>query len=150
MNATELMDAVRSLRLEGDPGPLMRVVPFTAAMGMSAELREGRVLAKLPFQDFIIGNNWIKKLHGGTLASLLESTAMLQLLTELPPETELHALPQLVSITFDFVRGGEPFDSFARATIERMGRRVARVRAVAWQEDESRLVTSAQAQFLLP
>ena len=47
------------------------------------------------------------------------------------------------------LRSGKPMDTYGRAEITKQGRRVATVRAEAWQEDRSRPIAAAHGHFLL-
>ena len=47
------------------------------------------------------------------------------------------------------MRGGMPGDTFAGATIERLGKRLANVEAYAWQQERSKPIASARINFLL-
>ena len=115
------------------------------AMGMRMSLQDRAVVGTLPFRPPLVGNYVVQALHGGTLAALLESTAIVQLLWARDRAT----LPRLVNITVQYLRSGKATDTHARATILKEGRRVAVVRAEAWQEDPDRPKASAQMHFLL-
>ena len=54
-----------------------------------------------------------------------------------------------INITCDFLRGGAAHDTFAAATITRLGRRVANVEAHAWQTDRTKPIATAQLNLLL-
>lgn len=54
-----------------------------------------------------------------------------------------------VNVTVDFMRGGIDHDTFAVGRITRLGRTMANVEAVAWQDDRNRLIASAQMHYLL-
>lgn len=140
-----VLERVRIARREGDLASFLAAVPFMAAMGMRMSPRGDEVVGELPFAPAWIGNYTIEALHGGTLGALLESTAIVQLLWTRDREV----LPRLVNITLQYLRTGRAVDTFARAEILKEGRRVAVVRAEAWQEDPARPIASAQMHFLL-
>ena len=93
----------------------------------------------------MIGNTALPALHGGTLAALLELAGIFQIAYEI--ETE--AMPKTVTVTIDYMRSGAARDTHARAWAPRIGRRVANVRAEAWQDDPAKPIAAAHINFLL-
>lgn len=142
MNLTELRAAARAA---SDPGVLAAAIPFGRFIGLSAVLADGELLGRLRFGPDVIGNPALPALHGGAIGSLLESTALFQLLWD----GDVTALPRTISLTIDFLRSGRPVDTLARASVTRQGRRVANVRVEAWQEDPARPIAAAHGHFLL-
>ena len=118
--------------------------PFAQEIGMRCEVMGDEMTAIMPFQQKLIGNFTIQALHGGAVAAFLELTAMAQvyLVTE-----HLERPPRPINITIDYLRQGHAKDTFARATITKMGRRMCSVRAEAWQDQRSKPVTSLLAHF---
>ena len=59
--------------------------------------------------------------------------------------------PQLkpINVTVTFLRGGRDHITYARATIERLGRRIANIEAVAWQDDPTTPIATAQMNVML-
>jgi len=47
------------------------------------------------------------------------------------------------------MRGGTDRDTFASATVERLGTRIANVEAFAWQKDRESPIASGRLNFLL-
>ncbi|RMH38538.1 MAG: PaaI family thioesterase [Deltaproteobacteria bacterium] len=140
-----MFDAIRLARDTGNVDGLVRLIPYLQFMGISMHLRDGELVGRLAFSDHLIGNARIQALHGGTLGALLESTAVFKLLVE----AETVKLPKTINITVEYLRSGKPLDTFARAEFIRHGRRVANVRAWAWQDDPDRPIAAANAHFLL-
>ena len=118
--------------------------PFAQEIGMRCEVMGDEMTAIMPFQQKLIGNFTIQALHGGAVASFPELTAMAQvyLVTE-----HLERPPRPINITIDYLRQGHAKDTYARATITKMGRRMCSVRAEAWQDQRSKPVTSLLAHF---
>ena len=118
--------------------------PFAQEIGMRCEVMGDEMTAVMPFQKKLIGNFTIQALHGGAIAAFLELTAMAQvyLVTE-----HLERPPRPINISIDYLRQGHAQDTFARATITKMGRRICSVRAEAWQDERSKPVTSLLAHF---
>jgi len=58
-------------------------------------------------------------------------------------------LPKIVNITVEYLRPGGALDSFATGIVTKQGRRVASVRAHAWQKDRDKLFAAATTHFLI-
>jgi acyl-coenzyme A thioesterase PaaI-like protein len=58
-------------------------------------------------------------------------------------------LPKVITVTIDYLRSAGPRDTYARAEVTRLGRRVATVHARAWQEDQARPCATAIVHLLL-
>jgi uncharacterized protein (TIGR00369 family) len=119
--------------------------PYARFLGFRIELAGETVTGVLPFAPRLIGNVVLPALHGGVVGAFLELTALAQL-AELAPDG---FAPRTVDVTVDYLRSSRAVDSFARAEVLRLGRRVANVRAVAWQGDETRPVATLRGHFLL-
>jgi acyl-coenzyme A thioesterase PaaI-like protein len=59
-------------------------------------------------------------------------------------------LPKTIDFTVDYLRSGLPRDAYARATINRSGRRYASVHVEAWQDHRAKLFAQATGHFLMP
>jgi acyl-coenzyme A thioesterase PaaI-like protein len=59
-------------------------------------------------------------------------------------------LPKTIDFTVDYLRSGLPRDAYARATVNRSGRRYASVHVEAWQDNRNRLFAQATGHFLMP
>lgn len=124
---------------------ILKRMPFAQTLGMRCEVMGDEMTAILPFQEKLIGNIAIRALHGGAIASFLELTAMLQvyLVSDMPRP------PRPVNLTIDYLRQGHAKDLYARAYVLKMGRRLASVRAEAWQENRAEPVTALMAHFMM-
>lgn len=140
-----LLELVRRARETGDARTLAHAIPYSSFLGFEVETRDGELIGRLAYRDHLIGNPVLPALHGGTIGALLESTAILSVLLRV--ET-LH-VPKTVSLTVDFLRSGRPVDTWASAEITKLGRRIASVRTLAWQEARERPIAAANAHFLL-
>jgi uncharacterized protein (TIGR00369 family) len=124
---------------------ILKRIPFAQALGMRCEVLGDEMTAILPFQEKLIGNVAIRALHGGAIASFLELTAMLQvfLVSDKPRP------PRPMNITVDYLRQGHAKDLYARAYVMKLGRRMASVRAEAWQENRADPVSAIVAHFMV-
>jgi uncharacterized protein (TIGR00369 family) len=98
----------------------------------------------MPFREQVVGRPGF--LHGGAIAGLLEFAALGAVYESLGSE-EVTVKP--IKVTVDFMRGGEEHETFASAAIIRLGRRIANVESVAWQQDRTRPIASAHMNLLL-
>lgn len=119
--------------------------PFARFLGMRCEIMGDEMTTVLPFQDKFIGNAAINAMHGGCTGAFLELTAMAQVFLL----TELQRPPKPVNITIDYLRSAKGEDLYARAIVHKLGRRMASVRAEAWQAERDKPVAGLQAHFLV-
>ena len=120
--------------------------PLAQELGIRCEVMGDEMTAILPFQEKLIGNVSIRALHGGAIAAFLELTAQAQvfLVTE-----HLTHPPRPINLTIDYLRQGHAKETYARASITKMGRRMCSVQAVAWQDERAKPVTSLMAHFMV-
>ncbi|MEH7829075.1 PaaI family thioesterase [Gemmobacter denitrificans] len=151
-------------RRDGALRRLIDGVPYISFLGIQFDRRGDELTAILPFRDDLIGNPLIPALHGGATAAFLEVAAIIELswatLWEdmesgtLDPAAldaaHLPRLPKTIDFTVDYLRSGLPRDAYARARVNRSGRRYASVHVEAWQDNRARLFAQATGHFLMP
>jgi uncharacterized protein (TIGR00369 family) len=120
-------------------------VPYARFIGMQATLNGDEMTGVLPFADHLIGNPSLPALHGGLIGAFMELTAIAQLSIAEPQQR----LPRTVDISIDYLRSGRPVDTYARALIKRVGRRIANVQVEAWQEARANPIAALRGHFLL-
>lgn len=134
-------------------------IPYAQFLGIRFDRRGDELTSILPFDERLIGNPALPALHGGATAAFLEMTASIELAwTVLWQDLEAGrvemtgapALPKTISFTVDFLRSGLPRDAYARAKVNRVGRRYASVHIEAWQDNRDRPHAMATAHFLMP
>jgi uncharacterized protein (TIGR00369 family) len=140
-----IANAIGHARAAGQPGSLVAAIPYARFLGIDMAIVDGELISTMRFAPHLIGNPMMPALHGGTLGALLECTAIVKLLWE----ARSSAVPKTVNVTVEFLRPGRPQDTHARAEVTRLGRRIANVRAQAWQSDARRPIALASAHFLL-
>ncbi len=129
-----------------DPAPgLFALIPYAAFLGLRSEVTGGELYGVMPFAEHLVGNPTIPALHGGTLGAFLELTAI----AELARRTD-GRLPRTVGVTVEYLRSGRPRDTYARAEVKRLGRRIANVAVEAWQDDRAKPIALLYGRFLLP
>ncbi|QHQ35545.1 PaaI family thioesterase [Algicella marina] len=137
---------------------LVKAVPYLEFLGVSFERRGDELTAIMSFDDKLIGNPLLPALHGGAIGAFLEITAVIELAwgqiwerMERGEELLAHPpLPKTIDFTVDYLRSGLPRDAYARARINRSGRRYASVHVEAWQDNRERLFAQATGHFLMP
>ena len=141
---------------------LVSGVPYVTYLGIQFERRGDELTAILPFDDKLIGNPLLPALHGGGTGAFLEVCAQIELAWaglweemesgRFDPASGLAAVrfPKTIDFTVDYLRSGLPRDAYARARINRSGRRYASVHVEAWQDNRARLFAQATGHFLMP
>ncbi len=139
---------------------LVAGVPYIGFLGITFDRRGDELTAILPFDDRLIGNPAIPALHGGVTAAFLETAAIIELSWTLMweameagrmgPGAALPDLPKTIDFTVDYLRPGLPRDAYARARVNRLGRRYASVHVEAWQDNRARLFAQGTGHFLMP
>ena len=64
-------------------------------------------------------------------------------------DTPAITLPKTIDFTVDYLRSGLPRDAYARARVNRSGRRYASVHVETWQDNRARLFAQATGHFLM-
>lgn len=140
-----LQSAVEQAKATQRWDDLCAAIPYARFMNFGLESDGVGLVVRMAYAPELIGNPLLPALHGGALGALLESAALFQLLYEAEPVV----IPRTISLTVDYLRSGEPVNTWARGMVTRRGRRVANVRMEAWQEDPSRPTAAAHGHFLL-
>ena len=140
-----VVDDLKHMTEQNDFSDLHRAVPYAEFLRLSLARGEERFITTMHYSDHLIGNTSIPALHGGTLSALLEMASLFQLACEMTPEE----MPKIVTITVDYMRSGQARDTYASASATRIGRRVANLRAHAWQDDPAKPIATANVNFLL-
>ncbi|HJN03814.1 MAG TPA: PaaI family thioesterase [Alphaproteobacteria bacterium] len=142
MTVTELIEAAR---VAGEPQQLCAAIPYAQFLGLSLERDDAGLMCRMRASEKIIGNPTLPAIHGGVIGALLEAAALFHLVWE----GDSVALPKTINMSIDYLRSAGPADTFARGIITRQGRRVANVRAEAWQTSRAKLVAAAHGHFLI-
>jgi len=143
--SSRISELVLQVRQSREYSRLTDAIPYARFLGIGVENVAGEVLCRMKYTPMLIGNSMLPALHGGTLGGLMESAAIFELLLH----ADIEHVPKIISTTVDFLRSGKPMDTYAKASITRLGRRVANMRVEAWQEERARPIASANALFLL-
>ncbi|MBU1375840.1 MAG: PaaI family thioesterase [Alphaproteobacteria bacterium] len=123
----------------------LQKVPYVRFLGMRVELAGDEMTAVLPFSQHLIGNPMLPAIHGGVIGAFLELTALAQLSLAQPAQR----VPKTVDITIEYLRSGRAQDTYARAILRKVGRRVANVQVEAWQDSRAQPIAGLTGHFLL-
>lgn len=159
----EPMQVIKERR-DGALKRLVDAVPYIKFMGISFERRGDELTATMAYSDKLIGNPTVPAIHGGATAAFLETAAIIELAwadiwakieTEKLSGAEIAALPlpslpKTIDFTTDYLAVGHPRDAYARARINRSGRRYASVHVEVWQDNRQKLIAQATGHFLMP
>ncbi|MFQ5437840.1 MAG: PaaI family thioesterase [Paracoccaceae bacterium] len=159
----EPVQVVRARR-DGALDALVNGVPYIRFLGIRFDRRGDELTAVLPFDEKLIGNPMLPALHGGATAAFLEVTAVVVLSWQIAWErmengkrgvdawnpSHLPRMPRTIDFSTDYLRSGLPRDSYARATVNRSGRRYASVHVEAWQDNRARLFAQGTGHFVMP
>ncbi len=143
---------------------LVNGVPYIQFLGIEFDRRGDELTAVMPFKEMLIGNPILPAIHGGATAAFLEVTSIIGLSWsilwekiesgEIDADTlvagNMPALPKTIDFTVDYLRSGLPRDAYARARVNRSGRRYASVHVEAWQDNRGRPFAQATGHFLMP
>ena len=143
---------------------LVEGIPYVRFLGAAFERRGDELTAVLPFDEKLVGNPLLPALHGGAIGAFLEISAIVELgwtaiweamegggaAAEAVEAGRFSAMPKTIDFTVDYLRSGLPRDAYARARVNRVGRRYASVHVEAWQDNRARLFAQATGHFLMP
>lgn len=139
-------------------------VPYNRFLGVRFDRLGDELTARLPFAPHLVGNPLLPAIHGGVTGAFLEITALMQLAWDealgrleaggtraediasgtFPP------MPKTIDVTVDYLRSGRPRETFARASVQKVGRRVAHLHVTAWQEARAKPIAMLRGNFLMP
>mgnify|MGYP005988905541 CR=1 FL=1 len=143
---------------------LVTSLPYVQFLGVEFERRGDELTAIMPYKEVLVGNPMLPALHGGAVAAFLEISAIIELswsglwsdvetgeisVDDLTSGQAI-TLPKTIDFSVDYLRSGLPRDAYARARVNRSGRRYASVHVEAWQDNKSRLFAQATGHFLMP
>ncbi len=143
---------------------LAQAVPYNRLLGVRFDRLGDELTGRMAFREGLVGNPLLPALHGGVTGSFLEITALMQLawdqvlgLMEAGGEAaervaagSFPPYPKTIDITIDYLRPGLPRETFARAQVQKTGRRVANVHVEAWQDSRTRPIAMLRGNFLMP
>ena len=118
--------------------------PYARLLNLTFSDEDGSTLVTMPYHEDVVGRPGY--LHGGAIAGLLEFAAFSGLSRALDDDS---VVMKPVTVTVDYMRPGGERETYATATVERLGTSIANVEAYAWQEERTQPIASARLNFLL-
>ena len=145
------MSTPPGIQLPTDDAPRIATVleslPHNAKLGIHmVEIAPGRCTTYIEFRSELVGDPSRNVLHGGVVTTLIDATAGAAVYASIPGETSLATLDMRI----DYLRPTEPDKRlYATAELYRLTRRIAFVRASAYQDDPENQVAHCAASFML-
>jgi len=141
----ELLKRAVEAGVKPDVRELVDAIPYCCFLGVLVDLKGSEITTVLPFSPHLIGNASLPALHGGVLGGFMEITAILQIVHEAGGVS----LPKPVDVTTDYLRSGRPVDTYGRATITKLGRRIVNVHVETWQDAHAKPIAALRGHFLI-
>jgi uncharacterized protein (TIGR00369 family) len=124
------------------------LLPYADFLGITViGERDGAPLLVMPYSEGLIG--FPGRLHGGAVSGLLEIAAIAAIDATLDDAGQARAMFKPITVTIDFMRPGQPADTFACGEVVRVGERIANVAVSAWQGDADRLIAAARMNLAI-
>ncbi|MEN8721383.1 MAG: PaaI family thioesterase [Alphaproteobacteria bacterium] len=133
--------------IEEAAGQLISHVPFANAIGIriiSAE--KGKVTAKVPYADHLIGDPDSGIIHGGVITAMLDNVCGSSVISALPAPMAIAT----IDLRIDYMRPAEAGkDIFCTTECYRLTRAVAFVRGVAYTDSPDKPIAHCAGSFML-
>jgi uncharacterized protein (TIGR00369 family) len=124
---------------------IVKGMPYARFLGIFPREDDDGLLTCMAFREELIGNHRLPAIHGGVVGAFLEMAAILEVIHE----TSGERIPRPINFNVNYLRTARPLDCIARAEVVKLGKRIAHVRAVAWQDDPSRTFAEGYGNFLV-
>ena len=128
-------------------GTVLESLPHNAKLGIrTVELSRGRCTTCVEFRPELVGDPRRGVLHGGVVTTLIDATAGAAVYSSIPRGSSLATLDMRI----DYLKPAEPDKRlYATAELYRLTRRVAFVRATAYQDNPGNQVAHCAASFMI-
>ncbi|MCZ6860829.1 MAG: PaaI family thioesterase [Alphaproteobacteria bacterium] len=122
-------------------------IPHNQDLGIEPlEAEGGHALAKLPYDERLVGDPETGVIHGGVVTTLIDTVCGLAVMTALDKPQPIATL----DLRIDYLKPAMPKeDLLARAHAYKITRQVVFVRATAYQTDEKQPIANAVGTFML-
>ncbi|MGC6471645.1 MAG: PaaI family thioesterase [Parvibaculales bacterium] len=127
-------------------------MPFAAHVKIELVGLENGVTLRLEADETVFGNSEIRAMHGGCMAGLLETAAVLEAARHMTERKTLDVadIPVPLNTTTQYLRGGKAVPTYARAEMLKHGRRSSTLVCRLWQESEEVPLASMTAIMMTP
>lgn len=121
------------------------LIPFHTFLGVRLEeISDGYARLRVPFRNELIGDPRINALHGGIIATAMDSVGGAAAMTTLQSfEDRISTIDMRV----DYLRPGKAMDLIVEGQIVRSGNRIVVTRMTAWQDDRHHLIAEGKAVY---
>ena len=125
----------------------LETLPHNAKLGIRmVEVVPGRCTTYIEFRPELVGDPNRGVLHGGVVTTLVDATAGAAVYASIPRDTSLATLDMRI----DYLKPALPDKRlYATAELYRLTRRIAFVRASAYQDDPENQVANCVASFMV-
>ena len=128
-------------------GSILESLPHNVKLGIRmVEIAPGRCTTYVEFRPELVGDPKRGVLHGGVVTTLIDATAGTAVYAAIPEGTSLATLDMRI----DYLKPAEPDKRlYASAELYRLTRRIAFVRASAYQDEPENQVAHCAASFMI-
>lgn len=121
------------------------MIPLHTLLGFKLEeIREGYACIRVPFREELIGDPRARALHGGVIATAMDSVGGAAGMTTLVSfEDKLSTIDMRV----DYLLPGKPMDLFVEGEIIRSGNRIIVTSMLAWQDDKTKPIADGRGVY---
>jgi uncharacterized protein (TIGR00369 family) len=120
-------------------------MPYARFLGIETGEDVTGLTTRMAFREQLVGNQRLPAIHGGVVGAFLEMAAIMEVIHQ----TRGERIPRPINFNVNYLRTAGPSDCVARAEVVKLGKRVAHVRVVGWQDDPSRPFASGYGNFLV-
>jgi len=126
---------------------MMRASPYARSLASEIErLDRGEVVVRLPYQDAFVGDPGTGVIAGGVVTALLDQSCGWAVWSSLDSFTSIATL----DLRIDYMRPARPREALkAKAECYKLGRSIAFVRGLAYEDDPADPVAAAQGTFVI-
>jgi acyl-coenzyme A thioesterase PaaI-like protein len=124
----------------------LKAIPFANHLGIRLvdSSNGAEVIFHLPFAQRLIGNVTLPAIHGGIVASFMQTAALamtFSLREDIPPK--------MVDFSLDFLSSAGPSDLYAQCVMHRVGKRIASLGIRCWQGSPDAPVALGRAHLFI-
>lgn len=133
-------------RIELYKNVVEELIPFNKLIGIQlVEIKEGFAKLRVPFKDELVGNPMVRALHGGLIATVMDTAGGAAGMTTL---TSFEDRFSTIDIRVDYLRPGQEKDLIVEGKINRSGNRIIATSMVAYHPGEKdNLIAEGKAVY---
>ena len=133
-------------RIELFKNVVEELIPFNKLIGIElVEIKEGFAKLRVPFKDELVGNPMVRALHGGLIATVMDTAGGAAGMTTL---TSFEDRFSTIDIRIDYLRPGKEQDLIVEGKITRSGNRIVATSMIAYHPGEKEnLIAEGKAVY---